>query len=161
MRKFLLVVLAILCLGVFIIQNNNTEEEIRVRIIPNGNSEKDLEEKKEAKNIVLCYLEMIFDESYEVCLSNIDQTYKELEKSLEKKFIDVSVSFGKHTLYNKTYNDNAIKNTKTYTLYIVLGNGDGDNWWGSIYPEFLSVSGDTEYKYESLLVNVLKKIKEN
>lgn len=159
MRKILLAVLVVVCLAVFFLRDKD-EEEIRVRIIPNGNTPADLERKAEVKDIVLCYLDLVYDTSYDECMSNISETYKELEKSLKKRFDDITVSFNKHTLYNKTYNDNAIKNTEAYTLYVVIGSGKGDNWWGSIYPKFLSVSGDTEVQYESLLVNVVKKIKE-
>lgn len=159
MRKILLAVIVILCLAVFFLRDKD-EEEIRVRIIPDGNTPADLEEKAEVKDIVLCYLNLVYDTSYDKCMSNISDTYQELEKSLKKRFDDITVSFNKHTLYNKTYNDNAIKNTEAYTLYVVIGSGKGDNWWGSIYPKFLSVSGDTEVQYESLLVNVVKKIKE-
>lgn len=159
MRKILLIILIIICICA-IFMRKEQEKEIRVRIIPNGNTYQDLNEKNKAKEVVLCYLDIIYDESYDTCKSNIQKTYKELENSLKKDFKNVSVTFDKHTLYNKTYNNNAIKNTEAYTLYVILGNGNGDNWWGSIYPEFLGVSGDTELKYESLLVNVVKKIKE-
>ncbi len=159
MRKILLIILVVICL-VLLFFRKSEEEEIRVRIIPNSNTSEDLKEKEEVKKIVLCYLNMVYDTSYDKCMSNINKTYQELEKSLKKEIDEIHVSFNKHTLYNKTYNDNAIKNTEAYTLYVVIGSGSGDNWWGSIYPKFLSVSGDTEIQYESLLVNVFKKIKE-
>lgn len=159
MRKILLIIIVIACLSVFFLQDKK-QEEIRVRIIPNSNNAEDLKVKEEVKDVVLCYLNMVYDESYEQCKSNITKTTKDLEKSIKQEITDVDVSFGKHTLYNKTYNDNAIKNTETYTLYVVIGSGKGDNWWGSIYPKFLSVNGDTEIQYESLLANVVKKIKE-
>lgn len=159
MRKILIAILVIACLiGLF--TKGNEEEEIRVRIIPSGDSIKDLEEKEEVKEVVLCYLNKVYDPSYDECMKNIRSTYTDLEDCLDELKYDASVSFDKHTLYNKTYNDNAIKNTEEYTLYVVLGDGVGDNWWGSIYPKFLSVSGDTEIKYESLFVNVVRKIKE-
>lgn len=160
MRRFLgigIVVLAIVLL--FVRNSNSKEEEIRVRVIPNGNTAEDLKEKEQVKEIVLCYLKIVYDKTYQKCMSNISETYQDLEKSLKSEAFDVDVSFDKHTLYNKTYNDNAIKNEETYVLYVVIGNGKGDNWWGSIYPKFLSVSGDTEIKYESLFMNVVKKIK--
>lgn len=159
MRKIVLIILVVICLAVYFFREAEPEE-IRVRIIPNSNQTADIEKKEEVKDVVLCYLSMVYDSSYEQCMSNIHKTYQELEKSLNQEFGSIQVSFNKHTLYNKTYNDNAIKNTEAYTLYVVIGSGSGDNWWGSIYPKFLSVSGDTEIQYESLLANVVKKIKE-
>lgn len=159
MRKIIIAILAIACL-IGLATKGNKEEEIRVRIIPNSDSSGDLEEKERVKEVVLCYLNTIYDSAYDKCMENIRSTYQDLQNCLSELKYKASVSFDKHTLYNKTYNDSAIKNTEAYTLYVVLGDGAGDNWWGSIYPKFLNVSGDTEIKYESLFVNVVKKIKE-
>ena len=34
------------------------------------------------------------------------------------------------------------------TLYVIIGEGKGSNWWGTVYPEFLTVNGSEEVKYE-------------
>lgn len=159
MRKLLfIVVLAIAVISV-IININNDEKEIRVRVVPNSNSSNDLKIKEDVKESVISYLNLVYDNNYDKCESNINDTYKELELDLNNNFDDISVSFDYHTLYNKTYNDNATLNSKELTLYVIIGEGNGDNWWGSIYPEY--ISGGTEVEYESILVNVINKIKEN
>ena len=159
MRKLLLLV--ILVLFVVALINKNNDEEIRVRIIPNSNSDVDLKIKEECKGIVAEYLYYIYNRDYKACIENINSTINELERILEIRFIEVDVSFSKHTLYNKAYNNNAVKNENHYTLYIILGDGNGDNWWGTVYPDLLQISSEDEIKYESLLVNVINKIKEN
>lgn len=159
MRKLLFVIVLVVAFLSFIISVNDKEKEIRVRIIPSSNNSYDLEVKEEVKELVLDYLSLIYDKDYEECKNNINQTYKELEIDLNNSFDDVSVSFDYHTLYNKTYNDSAMLNSEELTLYVVIGEGNGDNWWGSIYPEYLS--GSAEVSYESILVNVINKIKEN
>lgn len=156
MRKIIIVIIAVICIILFISKSNNNDEEIRVRIISNGNNDIDLKNKKTAKNITICYLNMIYSDEYDTFKSNIEKTYKELENVLLEEGIKSSVSFSNHTLYNKTYNNTAIKNEEKLTLYIVLGSGKGENWWGSIYPKFLSVSSEEEYKYESLILKALK-----
>lgn len=159
MRKLALVVIFI----VFIISvffNMSKEKEIRVRIIPNSNNISDLEEKDEVKDIIICYLNNIYDEDYDIYFNNISATYKELENVLNDKYNNISISFDKHTLYNKAYNDIEVKNEEAYTLYVVIGSGSGNNWWSSIYPKFLVIGGDEVIKYESLLYNVFKIIKE-
>lgn len=159
MRKIILVIIVVLAIITFLAREDE-EKEIRVRIIPNSQSQSDLEVKNQIKGIVLSYLDIVYDSNYNECYANIKNTYKDLEYTLNNEFDDIDVSFEKHTLYNKTYNDNAVKNTEAYTLYVVIGQGKGSNWWGSVYPKFLSVEGDTEISYESLLVNIIKKIKE-
>ena len=79
-----------------------------------------------------------------------------LEKELKQS---VEVQFENHTLYNKTYNNNAVKNTNEMALYVIIGEGKGDNWWGTVYPEFLEVNGSEEVKYESLILSIFKKIR--
>ena len=79
-----------------------------------------------------------------------------LEKVLST---DCTISFDKHTLYNKTYNNSAIKNETTLVLLVVIGSGGGSNWWGTVYPEFLDISSSEEVKYESLIVNLFRKIR--
>lgn len=71
----------------------------------------------------------------------------------------MEVSLSNHTLYNKTYNNSAVKNTSELTFYVVLGRGEGSNWWGTVYPEFLLVSSSEEVHYESLILSIFNKIK--
>ena len=101
MRKIVLIILVVICLAVYFFREAEPEE-IRVRIIPNSNQTADIEKKEEVKDVVLCYLSMVYDSSYEQCMSNIHKTYQELEKSLNQEFGSIQVSFNKHTLYNKT-----------------------------------------------------------
>ena len=159
MRKILFGVI-VLFFVIALFLNLNKEKELRVRIIPNSNNIVDLKIKEEIKDIVVCYLGNIYDENYNKYYDNINRTYKELENTLENLYSDISISFGKHTLYNKAYNNKEVKNEEAYTLYVIIGSGNGDNWWSSIYPEFLGVGGDALIKYESLLYNVFKLIKE-
>lgn len=158
MRKLLLIPIAVIF--IFVILNQKENNDIRVRIIPNSNSINDLKVKEEVKGLVGEYLKAIYDKDYEVCKKNIESSIDELKIILNKHYNDVDVSFDKHTLYNKTYNDNAIKNENTYTLYIEIGDARGDNWWGTIYPNLLEISSSNEYQYESLFVNLINKIKE-
>ena len=133
MRKLILSFIIILFLAVYFI-NSNSDKEIRVRIIPNSDRLEDKELKNEVKKITIGYL-----------------------ASLERKDYNAKVSFDYHTLYNKTYNDNAIKDEEAYTLYIILGEGKGSNWWGTIYPEFLGISSEEEIKYKSFFYELFTK----
>lgn len=155
MRKFILIIIALLFI-ISLINIHDGKEEIRVRIIPNSNSGVDLSLKEKAKSITCCYLNKVYDSNYNECINNIKMTMDEFEDVLTKEIGKITISFDKHTLYNKTYNDNAVKNEKYYTLYIVIGDGKGSNWWGTIYPNLLEISSSDEIKYESLFVNLFK-----
>ncbi len=159
MRKLIIVLLVIACL-VIGLQQLNREKEIRVRIIPNSDTASDLETKEKAKDITVCYLKKAYDKDYDVYLDHLSKTKKSFELLLEKELHeDVEIQLGNHTLYNKTYNNSAVENTSEMTMYIVLGEGKGSNWWGTIYPEFLEVNSSEEVRYESLILSIFKKIK--
>lgn len=158
MRKCLLIIIIILSLFIFGKKFNDKNQEIRIRIVSNSNNADDLILKNEVKNTVLNYIDLLYDENYDNLCYNITNTLEELSVDLNNQFNNVSVTFDYHTLYNKAYNNSAIENKKTKVLYIIIGNGNGDNWWGSIYPEF--INGSSEICYESILVNVFNKLKE-
>lgn len=159
MRKIGIIILIILFVYVFV-SNMSNEEEIRVRIIPNSDKKEDLLLKEEAKKYVVYYLKKAYHSDYNQFVTNINETKNSFEAILEKVLAtDCTITFDEHTLYNKTYNGSAVKNEKTLVLYVVLGEGDGSNWWGTVYPEFLGISSDDEIKYESLIVNLFRKIR--
>lgn len=160
MRKIIIGIISIVFIILLISKLNHEDEEIRVRIISNGNKASDLKDKKIAKDLTICYLNIIYHAEYDKFKNNIEETYDDLENMLLEEGISANVSFSYHTLYNKTYNNNAIKNDSKLTLYVILGKGEGENWWGSVYPKFLSISSEEEIKYESLIMKVLG-IKEN
>lgn len=159
MRKILIGILIVACMVIAII-NLKEEKEIRVRIIPNSDLKVDLDKKNKAKDITVCYLKEAYSDKYEEYLDNLKKTSESFELLLEKEINqEVEIELGNHTLYNKTYNNSAVKNTNEMTLYIILGEGKGSNWWGTIYPEFLEVNSSEETKYESLILSIFKKIK--
>ena len=121
MRKKLLIILVVFCLVVIFFRFNNKNEEIRVRIIPRDNSKEGIEEKNKVKKVVLFYLENIYCDDYSKMLKEINTSYIDLEEELKEYVPDINVSFSKHTLYNKTYNNSAVENEEFYTLYVVLG----------------------------------------
>lgn len=154
MKKIIIVFISIIFfISLFI--NNNSNEEIRVRIVPNSNNIYDKEIKEDVKKIVIGYLASINRKDYNECLNNIKNNLYKLEDLL----IDYNckIDFEYHTLYNKTYNDNAIKDENAYTLYVVIGEGNGSNWWGTIYPSFLGISSEEEIKYKSFFYELFNK----
>ncbi len=159
MRKIGLLIVVVLFL-VACSQFFKESEEIRVRIIPNSNDSIDLAVKEEAKQYTICYLKEAYCDDYDVFKNRIRQSLKAFNQLLEKELSTAcTVTFTKHTLYNKTYNDSAIRNKNTMTLYIILGNGEGSNWWGTVYPDFLQIESSEEVKYESLIVRIFEMIK--
>ena len=159
MRKIILAGIIILCI-ILGFTRSQEEKEIRVRVIPNSDEAIDLKVKEKAKDITVCYLKEAYDTKYTTYLNNLKETLPLFESALEKELKEeVEVELGNHTLYNKTYNNNAVRNKSEMTLYVIIGEGKGSNWWGTVYPEFLEVNSSEEVKYESLILSIFKKIK--
>ena len=83
MRKIILIVIFILFLITLV--NNEKEEEIRVRIIPNSNSEDDLVIKENVKDAVVYYLYCIYSDNYEVYKDNINDSLYDLKRIIDKE----------------------------------------------------------------------------
>lgn len=159
MRKIILGIIIVCFVGV-LFMNMNEANELRVRIIPNSNLEEDIRVKENVKEMTICYLKEAYDSDYDLFLNNIKNTmdsFKAFVRNETKEKIEVELA--NHTLYNKTYNNSAVENTNELTLYITIGAGNGSNWWGTVYPEFLEVNSSEEIKYESLIASIFKKIK--
>ena len=162
MRRTLLIILVIVCFIVMIKGIKDDEQEIRVRIIPNSNNQGDLENKQIVKDVIVSYLYNAYDEEYFVFTDNIEKGLEYLQVIVTDAIGDeVLISFGNHTLYNKTYNNTVVKNSTELTLLIVIGEGKGDNWWGTVYPDFLVINGSEVVKYESLFVKLFNKTSED
>ena len=160
MRKILFILIIIVCVVVMINNIGDNNKEIRVRIVPNSNEVDDLQEKQIVKDITICYLKEAYDEDYNIYINNIEKgklKLKEVIVEIIKE--DVLINFCNHTLYNKTYNNMVVENSTELTLLITIGRGLGDNWWGTVYPEFLSVNSGDVLKYESVFVELFNKIR--
>lgn len=158
MKKKIIIAVCILVFILFIIANGK-EKEIRVRVIPNSNEEADLLMKEEVAKLTIAYLEQQVSKDYDSTFMNIDTTYHTLKTSIEDELqVAVEVSFKEHILYNKSYNNTALKNEECFCLYVVIQSGAGDNWWGTVFPKFLNISSTEEVEHKSFLYEWYKRM---
>ena len=125
------------------------EEEIRIRVISNSGQDSDIYYKEEVveylKNEILANRKL--NEDY------FKRNYKVIEKELNEKFENITVSYDKHYFVNKT-EDNIILENKLYnTLLIYIGDGEGPNWWGSIFDETLQFESEEAITYKWYFFN--------
>lgn len=134
----------LILLGVCFFFLNKKDEEIRVRVVSNSNQESDIKYKEE----VVLYLKQ------EILKGNIlnEEYFKNnqlnIEEQLNKRFENINVSFQKHTFSDKTYNGSVLESREYDTLLIVIGEGKGSNWWGSIFASTLQKESTDEVIYE-------------
>ena len=135
---------ALILLGVCFFFLNREDDEIRIRVISNSELQSDIEYKEE----VVKYLkdEILINE--ELTKRYFEKNYSKIQQQLNNKFENIKVTFEKHTFKNKTYNGSVLKDEEYPTLLIVIGEGLGPNWWGSIFDEALKNESSEEIVYQ-------------
>lgn len=157
MKKYLFFMFIAVSMFLLIIKNNNSKDEIRVRVIPNSNSEYDLLVKEEVKIDVIDYINKVYNVNRSNMIDNINSSIDSFKKLLVIKYSDIDVSLENHNFYNKEYNGNVIMNECVLTLVIRIGDFNGDNWWGSIYPDLLEINSSSEVTYKSFIKELIDK----
>jgi stage II sporulation protein R len=123
-------------------ENNIPEDAIRLRIIANSNSNIDQSIKLEIRNQVVNYInpkikdiknqeearKIIFDQ-----VEGLNQVVNEVLKKhkLNTKFY---VDYGLTNFPTKVYGDKVYQAGQYESVYIVLGEGKGDNFWCVLFP---------------------------
>lgn len=150
---FVFVVLGLLC-SVFYIISNKTNDELRIRILANSNSENDLKDKEIVKDIVE---DIINDkEAYDVNIIK-EELQRRVPSSITKQ---IKVELTNSYYPAKSYNDNFIPSGSYKTILITIGEGKGNNFWTLLYPEYyhLEFEESNEIEYRSYFVDLIRKL---
>ena len=149
----------IICLviGLLVFKKNDEiiipSDAIKVRIIANSNSIKDLYEKKIVKEEIKTYLYNLVNkakssiEADEIIKSNIDG----IKSLVSSKIENYSISYGINHFPRKEYKKVVYPEGEYKSLVITLGSGLGDNWWCVLYPPLCLLddndnTSDVEYR---------------
>lgn len=134
------------------------EDAIRMRVIPNSNSEKDQNVKWKVKE----KLETdVFSSLKNV--KGVDEARKQIQKNLplfEKSISDIlkkenytlgyNLHYGMNYFPSKVYKGITYKEGEYESLVVTLGEGKGDNWWCVLFPPLCMIeaeeSDEVEYK---------------
>ena len=138
MKKGIVLIIIILLL-VFMFNNKNSEsDEIRVRVIANSNSYVD----QSVKNDVVLIMKKVInaDDSYDMVLDKLDQLRKMLNEYSEKNNIKILLEFKDTVFPAKSLNGKIIEGGVYKTLLITIGNGNGNNYWSLLYPEYYGIT---------------------
>lgn len=142
MKSYFLLLL--ICFAVCFLFVSKDDDEIRVRVISNSESVEDVAYKNE----VVRYLKDEIFKNTKLNNAYFKKNYKNIEQELNDNFKNIVVEYQNHTFINKTYNGSAEENGEYMTLVIYIGQGLGENWWGSIFDETLQYESSEEVRYE-------------
>lgn len=142
-------------------------DAIRVRVIPNSNSNYDIDIKNKVKDEIEENLENIMenantiDEARIIIKDNIDDIDEKVFNLLKKEKYEKKyrINYGLNYFPQKEYKD-VIYNEGYYeSLVVTLGDGLGDNWWCVLFPPLclLEAEESEEVSYKSYVKEMIDK----
>lgn len=143
------------------------DEAIRVRIIPNSNSEEDQSIKQKVKELVeenmyeLLKDSKSIEEARQIITSNMNLLDKKITNLLidENYTLGFELDFGYHYFPEKNYQGVTYEEGYYESVLVTIGAGEGDNWWCVLFPPLcmLETEENTEVEYTSLVKEMIEK----
>lgn len=119
------------------IQEDLQDNLIRLHIIANSDSVEDQAVKLRVRDAVLAQMhEETQNKSRSKIINSLDEIEKTANRVLEENCLDYTASavYGKFYFPKKEYRGMTLPAGEYYGVRIVLGNGNGHNWWCVMYP---------------------------
>lgn len=150
--NYIIVLLIIFAYGCGkITKSNNLDNELRLRIIANSNSDIDQNRKMIVKNTII----EIFNECYNI---NEKELLINLKNKINEDWVEsISVKLTNVYYEAKSYDGRFIPAGYYKTLLIMIGEGKGKNFWTILYPEFFNVTFEdkNEIEYRSYFYDII------
>lgn len=143
------------------------DEAIRLRVIPNSNSEYDQNIKTKVKNNLQQNMTKLLknsesiDEARQIInenLSIIDNDIKKLLDS-EKYPLGYKINFGYNYFPKKEFKGVIYDEGYYESVVVTLGEGRGDNWWCVLFPPLclMEASESDDVEYASFVKTIIDK----
>ncbi len=143
-----LVFVSILAVSVFSVSYSDNVNEviseslIRLHVIANSDSDSDQELKRDVRDRIMEFLKNKIDISKEVSQAelfienNLDSIEAIAHDVLYEQGVicDVKAYYGIHPFPIKSYGDIKLPAGRYKSLKVILGKGEGSNWWCVIFP---------------------------
>lgn len=138
--SFILILIAY-AINSVILQNSLANKVLRLHILANSNSTFDQELKLEVRDKVIEFLapkienSQSLSETKEIIKNNLQDILSVAQDTASKKSnYKVSVSLDTSTFPTKYYEDFSFPAGKYEALKILIGEGNGNNWWCVMFP---------------------------
>lgn len=157
MRKIIIIIITVV-IGILVYKKNDEviipSDAIRIRIIANSNSIKDLYQKKVLKEEIKSELVNLVkntkssNETSIVINKNLDY----INNLVGSKINNYQINYGLNYFPKKVYKGVIYPEGNYESLVITLGSGLGDNWWCVLYPPLCMIednndTSDVEYQF--------------
>lgn len=142
-------------------------DALRIRIIPNSNSEFDQRIKRSVRDeLEITLYDLLKDaknssEASEIIKNNLNLVDKDVKRVLNNNNynLDYNINYGYNYFPEKEYKGVKYEEGYYESLLVTLGKGEGDNWWCVLFPPLCLIEGEDNDKveYKSLVEEILKK----
>lgn len=151
-RLFLMTAVVILLVGAILsvklaaysdnVSRDISDNLLRLHVIANSDSQEDQELKLKVRDKILEYVQRILEESSDIqetitlVNNNIGDIIKlaKDEVAANGETYAVTAGIGNYPFPTKTYGDVALPAGYYQALRVVIGEGDGGNWWCVLFP---------------------------
>ena len=170
MKKCLILLLVISIFYIFISKSlakslTIPDDAVRIRIIPNSNSEYDqmikgkVRDKLEITMYDLLKNVKSSDEAREIIKGNLDLVKNDIDSILNDVGFDYDIKYGYNYFPLKEYKGVKYEEGYYESLLVTLGKGEGDNWWCVLFPPLCLIEADDsdDVEYKSFVEEVIKK----
>jgi len=143
------------------------DDAIRIRVVPNSNSDYDQEIKGKVRDELQTSMYDLLkntkssDDARKVIEENLDSIKNNVENVLEREKYDKNydVNFGMNYFPEKEYKGVKYEEGYYESLLVTLGEGKGDNWWCVLFPPLCLIEAEenTDVEYKSIVKEILDK----
>lgn len=143
------------------------DDAIRIRVVPNSNSDLDQEVKGKVRDELEVSMYNLLkdtkssDDARKIIENNLGEIKKEVGDVLEREKYDKNyeVSFGLNYFPEKKYKGVTYDEGYYESLLVTLGEGEGDNWWCVLFPPLCLIEAEesTDVEYKSLVKELIDK----
>ncbi len=172
MKKTLFIIISIIItyviIGNVVVANNIIPDDaIRIRIIPNSNSEYDQSIKYKVKETIQNDMKNLLtnvkniDDARNIIKNNLDGIQDNISKTLQKNEYDLpfNVNFGFNYFPKKEFKGIVYKEGYYESVVVTLGSGLGDNWWCVLFPPLCMIEAEesTDLEYTTMVKSIIDK----
>lgn len=163
MKKVIVLVISII-IGILVYKKNDEivipSDSIRIRVIANSNSIKDLYKKKIIKDNIKNNLYKLLSNANSIESANdlVKDNINNIKDIVSKQTNDYEINYGLNYFPKKIYKGVVYPEGDYKSLVITIGSGLGDNWWCVLYPPLCLIEdNDTinDVDYRLLIQDIL------
>ncbi len=152
MRRFgvilLFVFVSLATMGYYQQETGGEDQFLRLHIVANSDNDNDQELKLQVRDKVLQIMNTRFNgvssasEAQRIARAEIDLIRQSAQEEIHYRGYDypVQVYVGEYEFPTKAYGDLVLPQGKYDALKVVIGEGDGKNWWCVLFPPLCLVA---------------------